>query len=98
MSLDALFAQIIDQQRAILDGQKRIEERLERVERRGTEELLDMTALAKVLNKPTRKAVEMWLKRPGGAELNALAIAVGERRRWRRSDVDAWLARGGGDR
>ena len=90
MSLDALFAQIIDQQQAILDGQKRIEELLER---RGTDALLDMTALAQLLGKPSRKAAEMWLRRPGGAELNALAIVVGERRRWRRSDVDAWLAR-----
>lgn len=67
----------------------------EELERREQDRILDTAALAKYLGKPSTKAVAMWLSREGGAEVAALAIDLGGRRGWRKSDLDAWLARSG---
>jgi hypothetical protein len=65
------------------------------LERRDRDGVLDAAALARYLGKSTA-ALGMWL-RPGrgGAELAALAVDVGGRRAWRRSDLEGWLSRKG---
>lgn len=54
------------------------------------EVLVDLRGLAALLGR-TAAATKQLLVRPSGAELAAMALRVGGRRRWRRSEVVAWL-------
>lgn len=62
------------------------------LDRREQDRFMDAAALAKYLGKSTA-ALSMWLRADrGGAELAAIAVAVGGRRSWRKSEVDLLLA------
>jgi hypothetical protein len=69
-----------------------IAELREELERRNSpSELLDLPTLAALLGCSTR-ALRARLRR--GSELGSVALEIDGRKVWRRSDVDAFLARG----
>lgn len=66
---------------------------VERLAARDEAAYLDTVGLARVLGCSPR-ALRMRLGRPSGDTLRALAVEIGGRRMWRRSDVDALARRG----